>query len=401
MPSYSSVLLGKEEGVFPSTPHKLLPVVYGFVMEEQKKKVQDFEEQSSEGLKKVKDNWGNDLIFGTNGGWSEQQSSSSGLSSPFGSELGSTETDETGSEEDEDFIAQLTRQMADYMLKDDDENEEEVVSVDENDVDEKSVLSSASNTIQTLNSNGLAWNWSHYNSREICYYNQESLGTYVKPAGDSVNHQVKSSNAVFYSNDDLKRPIQVYHLKDQPTAPKQKSSNSRGKRVKGTTSGESSVQKLNTEKNNMPSTFNKQQTLGHGHGGDKIHHHHPVQGNGAGVRTIFLGGSGSINGSSGTGVFLPRTINNPNPTTATEPKKKSGRSRVLIPARVLQALQQYYNHMDALSQSNMCAVTSTYLPQNDAENETVDLVHKEDRHSEDQTIVVNDQEMQLPQEWTY
>lgn len=397
MASYSSVLLGKEEKSFPP-PHKLLPI-HGFVMEDQRKKVQDFEEQSSDGLKKVKANWGNDFKFGTYGWSSEQQSSSSGLSSPFGSELGSTETDETESEEDEDFIAQLTRQMADYMLQDDDEEEEEeAVSVDENDVN--SVLNSTHNTVQTSNSNGLAWNWSNYNSREICYYNKESLGTYVKPGGDTVNHQVMSSNAVFYSSDDLKRPIQVYHLKDQPTTAKLKSSNSRGKRVKGATT--ESVQNIKTAKTNMQSIFNKKQTLsGHGHGGDEIHHH-PVQGSGAGMRAIFIGGSGSINGSSGTGVFLPRTINNPNPPIATVPKKKSGRSTVLIPARVLQALQQHFNHMDALSQSNMCAVPPTHLPQNDAENEVEDLVSKENQHSEDQTSVVkDDQEMQLPQEWTY
>ncbi|KAA8549329.1 hypothetical protein F0562_001013 [Nyssa sinensis] len=45
-------------------------------------------------------------------------SSSSGFSTPAGSELGSTET-----ESDEDyFVAELTRQMADYMLQEDDEN---------------------------------------------------------------------------------------------------------------------------------------------------------------------------------------------------------------------------------------------------------------------------------------
>ncbi|XP_060175147.1 uncharacterized protein LOC132605888 [Lycium barbarum] len=379
MASYSSVLQGKEDKSFPP-PHKLFP---SFSMEEQNKKVQDFnfEEQSTNGLKKVKANWGNDSIFGL-----YEHSSSSGLSSPFGSELGSTETDETEIEEDEDFIAQLTRQMADYMLKDDDEEEE--VSVDENDVDENRV---PNYTVQTSNQYGLAGNWSNYNSREICYYNQESLGTYVKPVADSVN-QGNSSNTVFYSSDDLKRPIHVYHLKDQPTTAKQKPS--KGKRVKGTTT--ESVQKLKIEKNNMQSTLTKKQTLG----GDKIHH--PIQSNGAGMRAIFLGASGSKNGSSGgTGVFLPRRINpNPNPT-ATAPKKKSGNSTVLIPARVLQALQQHFNHMDALSQSNTCAVSPSHLPKNDAENETEGFVSKENQHSEDQTSVVNDQEMQLPQEWTY
>lgn len=392
MASYSSVLRGKEEKGFPP-PHKLFP---GFTMEEQKKKVQDFsltgtgtsgyEEQSTDGLKKVKAKWGNDLIFGAYG--LSEHSSSSGLSSPFGSELGSTETDETESEEDdEDFIAQLTRQMADYMLKDDDDEESDV-AVDENDVDENRALNSTPSTVQTSNTYGLAWNWSNYNSREICCYNQESLGTYVKPVADSVNHQMNSSNTVFYSSDDLKRPIQVYHLKDQPT-----------KRVKGTTT--ESIQKPKIAKHNTKSSLTKKQTVGgHGQCKDRIHHlhpHHPLQGSGAAMRAIFLGGSSSKNGSSGTGVFLPRTTNNPNPPpiATTEPKKKkSGSSTVVIPARVLQALQQHFNQMDALSQTNTCDVSIMNLPKNDAENESEDLVSKENQHSEDQ-------EMQLPQEWTY
>lgn len=146
--SYSSVLLGKEEKSSPPPPPPKMFLNPDFFMEEwKKKKVQDFEEQSSDGLKKVKANWGNASIFGTYG-WSEQHSSSSGLSSPLGSELGSTETDETESGEDEDFIAQLTRQMADYMLNDDEEEEEDV-SVDENDVaDDNRVMNSTPNTVQ-------------------------------------------------------------------------------------------------------------------------------------------------------------------------------------------------------------------------------------------------------------
>nr|XP_009759600.1 PREDICTED: uncharacterized protein LOC104212111 [Nicotiana sylvestris] len=311
---------------------------HGFAMEEpqhQKQQIKDLnlmgltfkalstssvsEEQSTAGAKKA--NWGNDSMFGSYG-WSEH-SSSSGLSSPFGSELGSTETDETESEEDDDFIAQFTRQMADYMLKDDDDEEEEGdVVVDSNDSDENRVLNYPPNIAQSSNPSGLAGNWSNYNSSEICYYNKESLSAYVKPTTEYSPDLVKNFNTVLYSSDGLKRPIQVYHLKDQPTTLKKRPS--KGKRVKGTTTTES-VQKLKTEKNrnqnNMLNTFTNKQTLG-GHG-DKIHHHHhTMQSTGAGMRAIFLGGSGSINGSSGTGVFLPRRIN----PTANETKNKSGTS---------------------------------------------------------------------------
>ncbi|MCD7454217.1 hypothetical protein HAX54_023972 [Datura stramonium] len=334
--SSSTVLHGKEKGSLP-LPLKLFPS-HGFAMEEQKKAPSACE-QSSDGLRKVKLIEGMIPIFGSYG-WSEH-SSSSGLSSPFGSELrSSTETDETESEEDEDFIARLTRQMADYMLQDDEEEED--VSVDENDVDEPE------------HQTHMGW-LGIGTIQEICYYNQESLGTYVKPVADSVNHQVKSSNTVFYSSDDLKRPIQVYHLKDQPTTAKQKPSNSRGKRVKGTTT--ESVQKLKTQKTTRRCFYQKQTLEWACPWWNEF---------------IFQ---------------YSRTKN-----------EETGSSAVLIPARMPQALQQHFSHMDALSQSNTCAV----FPKNDGENEREDLVSKENQHSQDQTShVVNDQEMQLPQEWTY
>lgn len=59
-------------------------------------------------------------------GKTEQQSSVSswflGLSSAFGSELSSTETKSGEKEEDNEFIGGLSRNMADYMLDEDDEN---------------------------------------------------------------------------------------------------------------------------------------------------------------------------------------------------------------------------------------------------------------------------------------
>lgn len=63
-----------------------------------------------------------DLISNAFG--SSWSSSFSGLSSAFGSELSSTETEseeEDQEEGDDEFIAELTRKMADYMLEEDDE----------------------------------------------------------------------------------------------------------------------------------------------------------------------------------------------------------------------------------------------------------------------------------------
>ncbi|CAL9169076.1 uncharacterized protein LOC135622429 isoform X1 [Musa acuminata AAA Group] len=60
---------------------------------------------------------------------------------------------------------------------------------------------------------------------------------------------------------------------------------------------------------------------------------HPPPLPGSGMRAVFLHTTGSRKESAGTGVFLPRTAGN-----KLEPKKKTGCSTVLVPDRVVQAL---------------------------------------------------------------
>ncbi|KAL1545059.1 hypothetical protein AAHA92_21831 [Salvia divinorum] len=55
------------------------------------------------------------------------------------------------------------------------------------------------------------------------------------------------------------------------------------------------------------------------------------------MRAIFLGGPRSRNAPFGTGVFLPRVTNNP-----VQQNKKSGLSTVLVPTRVLEALELHF-----------------------------------------------------------
>lgn len=54
---------------------------------------------------------------------------------------------------------------------------------------------------------------------------------------------------------------------------------------------------------------------------------------GSGMRAVFLTGAGARKESTGTGVFLPRRVSSP-----TESRKKPACSTVLLPARVVQAL---------------------------------------------------------------
>ncbi|KAL0875619.1 hypothetical protein Bca101_025324 [Brassica carinata] len=60
----------------------------------------------------------------------------------------------------------------------------------------------------------------------------------------------------------------------------------------------------------------------------------------SGVKAVFVNGSGSRTGSCGTGVFLPRCHG-----TAVEPRKKSGCSTIIIPARVVEALKVHFDKL--------------------------------------------------------
>ncbi|KAM7496489.1 hypothetical protein LguiA_020903 [Lonicera macranthoides] len=246
--------------------------------------------------------------------WSSSESGFNGfgsyLNTPVGSELDSTST-ETESDED-GFMAELTRQMADYTLE-----EEE----------------------------GDGENWRS---------NGDGLGgPYLKPTGFLSNqHALTDSN----------QRLPPTHLRNQHVS--SISGGRRGKRSEST-------QQLRT----------KQQF-------------HPIAA-GSGMRAVFLGGTGSRSTSSGTGVFLPRGDN----AVAPESRKRTGCSTVLIPARVLQALEVHFNNVDTNGGPNF---TPAYKNQHDVV--VVGCVRgQQKRQLDNQTrpTMNYDKETQLPQEWTY
>ncbi|KAJ8624322.1 hypothetical protein MRB53_032852 [Persea americana] len=114
---------------------------------------------------------------------------------------------------------------------------------------------------------------------------------------------------------------------------------------------------------------------------------------GSGMRAVFLGGQGSRE-SCGTGVFLPRRAGNP-----TETRKKSGCSTVLLPARVVQALNLNLDEMDTapprfqggslvLDRDYMVGRGNTLHTQ--AQRQNMRIPPTAPSH-----------EIHLPQEWTY
>ncbi|XP_042020171.1 uncharacterized protein LOC121767902 [Salvia splendens] len=116
---------------------------------------------------------------------------------------------------------------------------------------------------------------------------------------------------------------------------------------------------------------------------------------GSGMRAIFLGGPGSRNAPSGTGVFLPRVTNNP-----VHQNKKSGLSTVLIPTRVLEALELHFTKFpDSAIPLSMSASTNHSSPR----DERMRSEGQGDNHTMFEVEPPNkiDAMQILPQEWTY
>lgn len=105
---------------------------------------------------------------------------------------------------------------------------------------------------------------------------------------------------------------------------------------------------------------------------------------GSGMRAVFLGNPTTKRESTGTGVFLPRQIGAP-----TEPRKKRGCSTVLLPDRVLHALNL---NLEAQNGSNGGRPCHDY----DAE-----MRHRRSVSMAEQRRRQVEKELRLPQEWTY
>ncbi|XP_072976274.1 uncharacterized protein [Typha angustifolia] len=116
---------------------------------------------------------------------------------------------------------------------------------------------------------------------------------------------------------------------------------------------------------------------------------------GSGMRAVFLT-SGAKRESAGTGVFLPRSTGTP-----TVPRKKPTCSTVLLPARVVQALNLNLDDLDAnrrypggfiLDRDALLGRSNAVLAAHQKRN---NLLRPQPQ------AVSGHQEISLPQEWTY
>ncbi|XP_071700687.1 uncharacterized protein [Rutidosis leptorrhynchoides] len=267
------------------------------------------------------------------GSWSSS-SSSSFLTTSFGSELDDSNDSDPNNDEDDEFIAQLTRQLADYMLED--------------------------NEVPSFKHSGFQ-NPKFQKPNQIHKQTRRSYADTVKKS--IVGFQ---SEQTFTGDKQPQPPIQLYQLENQPRV----ESGGWGRKDKMTESTQ-------YVKYQLPNR-------GVNNGGKKGYGSSNVVG--SGMRAIFLRGSGTRNVTSGTGVFLPRSA-----TDATDhSRKKSGCSTVLVPTRVLEALEQHFNNMESLSPSNT-------LPQAPHINHQV----KGKTQSHESVSAVDHQDSKLPQEWIY
>ncbi|XP_059296655.1 uncharacterized protein LOC132049751 isoform X2 [Lycium ferocissimum] len=148
-------------------------------------------------------------------------------------------------------------------------------------------------------------------------------------------------------------------------------------------------------------------------GWSKLQQSQSQQQPGLGMRAIFLGNPGPKRECAGTGVFLPRRIG----TTQTETRKKPGCSTVLLPDRVVQALNLNLEAMENLNleamdarsqprvqarfyngESGLTLASGSKYPNNMAVAQQRRNVRTENTYSQPASM---SQEFVLPQDWTY
>ncbi|XP_039041566.1 uncharacterized protein LOC120180261 [Hibiscus syriacus] len=216
-------------------------------------------------------------------------------------------------------------------------------------------------------------------NEETARYNQ---GERFSSTSNSIQVSGGNLNAKKSLIDDQIRAIQFYRFKQEQAMKLQKPRTKHYHQGKGRVlggfkyNGHKAAPNSNNPWYNLPQRQQQQQGN---------------QQTGSHMRAVFLDASGSRNGSSGTGVFLPRGIGG-NPT---ESRKKQGCATVLIPARVVQALKLHFEKTGVPTRSN----NSGFPLQHDAcESGRNHSLHKGPSKA---ALAINLQEMSLPQEWTY
>ncbi|TKY65940.1 hypothetical protein E2542_SST08802 [Spatholobus suberectus] len=118
--------------------------------------------------------------------------------------------------------------------------------------------------------------------------------------------------------------------------------------------------------------------------------------NGSGMRAVFLENPSGRRECAGTGVFLPRRVDSP------EPRKKPACSTVLVPTRVAQALNLNLEDVTGCQPQHLHRFNASSNMENGAAVSRLRsnyVLSQQNRNVKPQPAVYH--EIRLPQEWTY
>ncbi|KAJ4851354.1 hypothetical protein Tsubulata_033299 [Turnera subulata] len=327
---------------------------------------------------------------------------SSSLSSPVdSSELGSTESDE--GEGDGEYIAELTRQMAHYMLQDDDDDlkhpegqatlvgwsksheqlagmqEIAKLEINEETAEDKSSLRLSSNSLEPNSFHQTEW---------------------INPSTTHSAVDLQSKQAL------IDAQIRAVQLLLQQQGQKQQGSVCLGKQANRCSQKASKrqVRKAAAHEKGIasPGGTGKRQQISVA---INLPEQQKINGSDKGEASHGETGSSRLTGSSGTGVFLPRSTSNSTTESSstgsrtTESRKKPGCSTVIIPARVAQALKLHFDRVGPTSRSNGATLPlQQAIPTGDLRYV---LQPKPKTRPKKAPILKCQEDIGLPQEWTY
>ncbi|CAN6696051.1 unnamed protein product [Malus baccata var. baccata] len=356
---------------------------------------------------------------------SSDLSSTSSSSALEDSELVSSDQwTETTTDGDDDYVAELTRQMTNYMLQDDHDKTNTTSSQKNQELlgyvgwPQYSVWpplgsshgSSEGSSLEPTppETPGKDKAWNRCTSYADVLRKLEKLDTTTTNEGSHHPQGINASTKVdpgvgFCSKQDLassqsqdfqKLEACNYKLKQEHISRKQGSSGNRGRQAnicheqyepnnyQQLKKGGSCIGSINGGRSRSPTQF--------GLPGSNPWVNQQAR---PGVKAVFLGGSSSkIGSSSGTGVFLPCVIG-----STSQPPKKRGCSPVLIPAKVVHALKVHFDRVGDLPRPN----ASGFSTQNDDLKGGRADMHSTNKNQSRPVPCTNQKEMGLPQEWTY
>ncbi|XP_045807192.1 bromodomain-containing protein 2-like [Trifolium pratense] len=280
---------------------------------------------------------------------------------------------------DDDFISELTHQMSRFMLQEDDDHNSFHFSTNP---EPWELTSSPDSTLWSPvscnqgSSEGSSqepsppatpcWKTTTYEERAISKHNIDHGVLYSHKA--LIQEQIKAIEVKQHYINDIKKQHQQHALSPKQNEEKQEIDKKKG-----------------NGRNRVLPRLPRPTPLQIGGGGG-----------GGCMRAVFIGGSGSRNG---TGVFLPRGGTVVAPSELTKKKQGKGCSTVLIPARVVQALQLHFDKTAAMSRGPKVV---DFPPLRDlvlSNRESMYSVDENQQSTKSPNDVQND--MILPNEWTY